>query len=66
MLAAAKIPALLLIFTAKSHDSREADWWRRGGVQTDSKGSGEKEKRLPETERARRRRKKSGIESVPF
>lgn len=64
-LAAGKIPALLLIFTAKSHDSGEAGgWWGGGGggrAQTDSKSSREKEKkqnRLPETERARRRREK--------
>lgn len=43
MLAAGKIPALLLIFTAKSHDSREAGGG--GRVQTDSKSPREKGKK---------------------
>lgn len=48
-LAAGKIPALLLIFTAKSHDRGEAGgWWGGGGggrAQTDSKSWREKEKK---------------------
>lgn len=70
MLAAAKIPALLLIFTAKSHDSREKQTWGGGveGAQTDSKSSGEEGKktlcwRQREQEGGG---KKRGIESVPF
>lgn len=60
MLAAAKIPALLLIFTAKSHDSREADSWKgSGGCRLTVKVL-EKKKNVGWRQREQQRRKKSG------
>lgn len=61
MLAAGRIPAPLLIFTAKSHDSREAVGWGGGGrVQTDSKSLREKEKKKKKTSAGDRERQGGG------
>lgn len=58
MLAAAEIPAPLLIFTAKSHDSRGADSWSGGGGCRLTVKVLEKKKNVGRSQRERRRRKK--------